>query len=374
MPRKFNISYDGGGIPKIAEDTNDIGFRAIRLKTPPEGHPLHGKVEAGIYFQILLGGVTGHEEFAEDSGAIVSPEQSVEFGAEMVRLYIENGDRSSRKKARLVYVLKKWGFEKFIAETEKRVGFTIPRFDESKPEYADLIEPVEKPEFPHPHLGGYPQLQDGLSYLGIYIDSGLAETDKLRAIADIAEEFGDGELRLTIYQNVIIPNIPSAKLDAAKAAVREAGLDYQASFIRGGLATCTGNRWCKYSSADTKGHGSALVDYLDTQIELDQPLNIHVTGCAHSCAQHYIGDLGLLSCKVERDGEAVEAFHVFVGGGFGSQKKIGRQLFKGLAVGEELQSKVLGVLKAYKDGREGEESFQEFTLRHEIEQLASLAA
>ncbi|MEM9481931.1 MAG: hypothetical protein AAGA58_19950 [Verrucomicrobiota bacterium] len=105
LPRKFNVSYDSGGLTKVAEDTNDIGLRAIKLNEPSEGHPLHGKIKAGVYFQILLGGVTGHKEFAENAGVICRPEDSVEVVAALTKVFIENGNRGNRKKARMVYLI-----------------------------------------------------------------------------------------------------------------------------------------------------------------------------------------------------------------------------------------------------------------------------
>ncbi len=145
--------------------------------------------------------------------------------------------------------------------------------------------------------------------------------------------------------------------------------------IRGGAAACTGNRYCKYASSDTKGHAIGLVDYLESKLTLDQPINIHVTGCPHSCAQHYIGDIGLLACKVKVEGqdEPAEGYHVFVGGGFGDDnKRLGRQLFKSIAAGPDLNQRVEAVLRSYLATRNPGESFLEFSSRHSIEDLVAM--
>ena len=120
--KKFNVSFDGGGIVGVAEDTNDIGLRAIKIKNPPEGHPLYDKVQGGVWFQLLLGGVTGHKAFAEDCGAICRPQDAVDVISALVRVYIQNGNRGNRGKARLVYLIKEWGNEKYINETNKLLG------------------------------------------------------------------------------------------------------------------------------------------------------------------------------------------------------------------------------------------------------------
>lgn len=190
----------------------------------------------------------------------------------------------------------------------------------------------------------------------------------------MAEEFGKGELRLTIFQNLLIPHIPNERVEAAKAALAEAGLGCEASFIRGGVSACTGNRYCKFASSDTKGNAMDLVGFLESRITLDAPINIHVTGCPHSCAQHYIGDIGLLACKVKKEGsdEPVEGYHVFVGGGFGDNKRLGRQLFKSVAAGPDLNLRILSLLSSYLERREGRETFLDFTTRHDIGDLETI--
>lgn len=377
LPRKFNVSLDGGGLIRVAEDTNDIGLRAIQLKAPPEGHPLHGKIEPGVWFQILLGGVTGHQEFAECSGALCRPEDSTEVIAALIRVYIANGNRSNRGKSRLIYLLKEWGMEKFLEETDKLLENPLLRLHLEDPEVSEWVEAQGKPVIPHPHLGAFPQKQEGLSWLGVHVPVGILQSDEARAIAEVAAEFGTGEMRLTIFQNVLIPNIPDERIEVAKAALAKAGLSTEASFIRGGVAACTGNRYCKFAASDTKGHALEVVDYLEKHLTLDQPINIHVTGCPHSCAQHYIGDIGLLACKVKAEDQEdpVEGYHVFVGGGFGAgQKRLGRQLFKSIAAGEPLNSLLRDLLNAYLTHREAEESFTEFTVRHDVDTLSQLTS
>ncbi len=358
LPRKFNISFDSGGLIGVAEDTNDIGMRAV-------------KMDGEVYFRILLGGVTGHEAFAEDAGFLCKPEDAVDVCAALTRVWIEHGSRASRGKARMIYLIKDWGYERYMEETQKLLGYDLIPLDESK------LETIEKPNEPHPQVGVYPQKQAGLNYLGVYVPVGMLQTDEARAIAEIAEEFGTGELRLTIFQNLLITNIPDDRVEGAKAALNEAGLGCEASFVRGGAAACTGNMYCKYASSNTKGHTMELIEFLEERITLDQPINIHTTGCPHSCAQHYIGDLGLLACKVKVDGsdEAVEGYHVFVGGGFGPEKKrLGRQLLKSQVAGPELYGKIEALLTGYLEKREGNESFLDFTTRHDISDLEALVS
>jgi ferredoxin-nitrite reductase len=121
----------------------------------------------------------------------------------------------------------------------------------------------------------------------------------MRAIADIADCFGSGELRLTVWQNLIIPNIAEDKLEDAKYSILAADLNYEAGTVLSGTVACTGNKGCRFAAADTKSHAVILARHIDERFPvLDQPVNLQVTGCSHSCAQHYIGDIGLMGVKV----------------------------------------------------------------------------
>jgi ferredoxin-nitrite reductase len=149
------------------------------------------------------------------------------------------------------------------------------------------------------------------------------------------------------------------------------GFDWRQSNLKSGFIACTGNSYCKFASANTKGHALELMQWLDKRVTLDQPVNVHVTGCPNSCAQHYMGDLGLLGAKVKVEGESVEGYHIFVGGGFGNHQAVGRQLFTGVSIGM-LNTTMERILKNYLKHRQGAESFQSFTTRHDLRTLQEL--
>ena len=187
-------------------------------------------------------------------------------------------------------------------------------------------------------------------------------------MAELAENYGSGDLRLTVWQNLIIPNVPEQFVETLKKALLKIGLPAQASNLRAGLVACTGNSYCKYASTDTKGHALQLAAYLEKKLALDQPLNIHLTGCPNSCAQHYIGDIGLLGTKVKVAGETVEGYHVFVGGGFGGNQALGRQVFTGISF-EQLKPTLETMLRGYLKHRQPGERFSDFTRRHDLNAL-----
>src|SRR5262249_38191333 len=152
--------------------------------------------------------------------------------------------------------------------------------------------------------------------------------------AELADLYGSGEVRLTVWQNLIVPNISDAFIETMKKALVRMGLHWQQSNLRGGIIACTGNSYCKFASSNTKGHALELADYLEKRSQLEQPIHLHLPGCPNSCAQHYMGDIGLLGAKVKVAGESVEGYHVFVGGGFGERQAIGRQVFQSVSFNE----------------------------------------
>src|SRR5436853_6525790 len=153
LPRKFNIAFDGGGRVGVLEDTNDIGFAAVRVGP---GQP----VPEGIYFRMLLGGLTGHGSFAHDSGVLLEPQEVVPAAASIVRVFIDHGDRTDRKKARLKYLIERWGLEKLMSEAAQH----MPAAWRFVP--ASLCEP-RGPIDRQAHIGVHPQQQPGLCYIGV---------------------------------------------------------------------------------------------------------------------------------------------------------------------------------------------------------------
>lgn len=365
LPRKFNVAFDGGGHVSVVEDTNDIGVRAVPVTRGTDG------LEPGVYFRIALGGATGLKAFANDIGVLVRPDQLTEVLCAIIRVYIANGDRTNRKKARLKYLLENWSLEQYLEETENLLGYPLFRAPQDpKTGLSEFEGEHTLPDTPHPQVGIFAQKQPGKNYIGVAMPIGQITPEQMHQVADLADTYGSGEVRLTVWQNFLLPNIADDQLETVKARLREIGLDYEQSNLRSGVIACTGNRYCKFAMADTKGHAQELADYLDTKLALDRPINIHLTGCPHSCAQHYMGDIGLLATTVKTDAGKAEGYHVFVGGGFGKNRALGRQVFKALTV-EELKPRVERMLAVYQTQRSNGESFQQFTNRHDLDQLSA---
>ncbi|HEX5211921.1 MAG TPA: NirA family protein [Pseudolabrys sp.] len=360
LPRKFNVGFDGAGVIPVLEDTNDIGFQAVEVM---DGFGL----EAGVWFRLCLGGLTGHRSFAGDTGVLVKPADATMVADAVVRVFIDTGDRTDRTKARLKYVLDKMGVEKFLSLVEEKLGRKLVRAA------SGALAP--RPPFSRTaHLGIHPQKQEGLNWIGVVVPVGRLTVAQMKGLADIARGVGDGDIRLTVWQNLLISGVPTARVDEAKAKIEALGLTIEANAIRAGLVACTGNTGCKFAASDTKRHAEEIAAWCETRVALDTPVNIHLTGCHHSCAQHFVSEIGLLACKVQdsEDGDAVEGYHVYIGGGFGPDAALGRELYRDVRATAAPRT-IERVLRTYLLQRESpQESFIAFARRHEIDALKAM--
>lgn len=366
LPRKFNIAFDGGGTISAAADTNDIGFFAVRVTAESQSEIVNrnSEIEPGIYFRVCLGGITGHQDFARDTGLLIRPTEAVPLAVAMVRVFVENGDRTNRRKARLKYLLAQWGDDKFVEAAAQRLDFPLTRLPLA------ACEP-RRPVLKHGHVGTYRQAQRGLNYVGPVVPVGRLESWQARRVADLADHFGQGEIRLTVWQNFLLPHIPDAYTATVEHSLERMGLTTRGHPTAGCVIACTGNRGCKYASADTKGHAVGLMKHLRGRLgTLDFPVNIHLTGCPHSCAQHYCGDIGGVAAKL-KDGR--EGYHLVLGGGMDQEQGIAREIFKGVGH-DELPGLIDRILAVYQENHDTGETFVQWTRRHSVGELQELFA
>ncbi|MEO8713703.1 MAG: NirA family protein [Acetobacteraceae bacterium] len=347
LPRKFNIAFDGAGQVPVLEDTNDIAFAAVLVA---DGFG----VAPGVYYRLALGGITGHRDFARATDVIVPPAEATSVADAILRVFIAHGTRTDRTRARLKYLLDDWGVPRFLDAVEAE-GAALLRVDPA----AILPRPAQRK---HGHVGVHAQKQPDLFYIGVVTPLGRLTSDHLRGLAGIADRHGSGTLRLTVWQNLLISDIPADRLEAALAEIATLGLSASASALRGGLVACTGSAGCKFAAGDTKRHAAALADWLDARISIDSPINIHLTGCHHSCAQHFIADIGLLATKVERGEEMVEGYDVHVGGGAGAEARIGRLIHRQVPF-EALPPLILSLLTDWQAERAPGETFFSWSAR-----------
>jgi ferredoxin-nitrite reductase len=257
--------------------------------------------------------------------------------------------------------------EKFLAAMEEKLGRKLTRVP------VEALKP--RPLFDRfGHIGVHPQKQPGLNWIGVALPVGRMTAAQMRSLAVVARRFGDGDIRLTVWQNLLISGVADADVPAVEEAVARLGLATRANALRAGLVACTGNTGCKFAASDTKRHASDIAAWCETRVAIDTPVNIHLTGCHHSCAQHFISEIGLLACKVQvsEDGDAVEGYHVLVGGGFGPNAALGREVYRDVKA-EDAPKTVERILKAYVANRASpQESFLAFAGRHDDAALKAM--
>ena len=381
LPRKFNVAFDSGGQVSVAGATNDIGLRAVRV--PEQAAKAGGEPAAepsasagaeagaglapGVYFRMLLGGITGHGSFGRDAGIVVPAEECVAVVAAMLRVFAAAGDRTNRKRARLKYVLERWGIERFVAETEALLGTALRRLPLQQ---CAAAAPVVRGA----HVGVHRQRQPEFNWVGVGVPGGRLSGASMAALADLAERFGAGELRLTVFQNALIPHVADRDTAALVAALEQVGLSASPSSYAAGTVACTGNAGCKFAMTDTKGAAVTLARHLERSAPLDGPINIHITGCPNSCAQHYCGDIGLLGVGggTGQDGEAVEAYNVLFGGGMDQEQALAEEAYRAVPVAQ-LPALLTRVLRVYQSHRLAGESFNEFIRRQGVAAVTRLA-
>ena len=299
LPRKFKISITGCSVWCSYPEINDIGLTAAR-----RGDEIGYSVRVG-------GGLSNEPHLGVRLDAFVRPEQVAGVVRAITEIFRDQqGLRESRDRARLKYLFMKegWTAERFLGEIENRLGYKLDSaVEEEIPE--DILRD---------HVGIHRQKQAGLSYVGASVLRGRLTGDQLKTAAELAERFGSGDLRLTVMQNLLFVNIPSARAGELARELDQAGLRVEgSSFWRGAIA-CTGTEFCKLAITETKGFARWLVEEMEERLpEFDQQLRLHVTGCPNSCGQHWIADIGLEGKKVKHEGQMTDAYYFCVGGSVG---------------------------------------------------------
>ena len=367
LPRKLTVAFDGGGSVSALAEACDIGFRAVWV-------PAGEGVEPGVYFRLLLGGATAHSRYGRDAGVLVRPEQCIDVLEQVLHVYVEHGDRTNRRRARLAYLLESWGLPRFMAELSGRLRGVQPLIwaaagEGSGGPFVELplgrCQPPRHPE-PFAHVGFHPQRHVGeagapeQSYVGVVLEGAQLGVDQARGLARIAEEHGAGELRLTPHQNLLIPGIASAQQREVEAALDALGLAWTASAFRSRLIACTGAPGCQFALGDTKRQAEEIAQRLEVGKAREQPLSIHISGCHHACAQHTTADIGLLATRDPGGGS--EVYQLWLGGELLDTARFGQKYASQVPAGE-VPRLVQEVIDNYLSQRHPEESFHDFVGR-----------
>ena len=317
LPRKFNVSLAGCRDDCGHAQTQDLGF-------VPATRDVDGRRTAG--FNVLVGGALGgtSPRLATPLDVFVQPKEVVPFFLALLSVFRDNGKREKRTESRLKWLIAEWGEERLRSEIERVMGVALPR------EGTD-----ERLTVAGDHLGIHPQRQVGLSYVGLHVPVGRITADQLDGVARLAQTYGNGEVRLTTDQNLVIVGVADAHLSALLDEPLLQELRPNPSSVWRNLVACTGTDYCHYSLIDTKTRAVELATELERRnVQLPKGTRIHISGCVHACGKHHIADIGLQGANIRLGKRVEESVDVFAGGKLGHDAKLARKLVSGVHIGD----------------------------------------
>ncbi|OBB32426.1 sulfite reductase [Mycolicibacterium peregrinum] len=344
LPRKFKTAISG--LQDVAHEINDVSFIGVN-------HPEHGP---GLDLWVG-GGLSTNPMLAQRVGVWVPLDEVAEVWAAVVGIFRDYGYRRLRSKARLKFLIKDWGVEKFREVLEQEY-LKRPLIDGPAPE-----------QVPHTvdHVG-VQKIRNGLNAVGVSAIAGRVSGTILTKVADLMEAAGSDRARMTAYQKLIILDVPDDKLDALRAGLDALGLQSQPSHWRQNLMACTGIEYCKLSFADTRGRAQTLVPELEARLgdlnaELDVPVTVNINGCPNSCARIQVADIGFKGQMVDDGDGPEEGFQVHLGGSLGLDSGFGRKLRQHKVLATELGDYIERIVRNFVKQREAGERFAQWAVR-----------
>ena len=308
------------------------------------------------------GGLSSVPRIARDLGVFVPKYEAMDVMRALLDAWKEDlRYRVSRVKARMKFMVDDYGPEGIRAEVERRLEHRLQDYELPPPgEFRD-------------HIGVHAQKQPGLYYIGAPVHVGLISGDQMIAVAGLAERLG-GDVRLTRQQNFVVTGVPESEIDATVSELAEIGFPLDVNHVRAVSIACTGEPHCNFSVTETKPRLDGLIERLEARFGTAiAGLRLHLDGCPHACAHHWVGDLGFQGTTVRDEaGKRRQAYDVFLRGGLGPDAAIARPVFRRVP-SEELDGTIEGLIQGWLDERRGEESFRAFCDRVSDDELGVLA-
>jgi len=316
LPRKFNVGITGCRENCTHSETQDIAL-VPAVKT--------SGLDEVKGFNVLVGGKNGSGGYrvASSLDVFVRPGEAAEICSAIVLVFRDHGARDARNKIRLAFLLDEWGEARFREAVETRVGRRL--------ETAGADQRLARST---DHVGVFRQKQPGLNYVGLLVPVGRATGDQLLELARLSEHYGTGESRLTVDQNVIIPNVPDARLGQMTAEPLLKALRYDPPGVLRGLVSCTGVEFCNLAVIETKSRALEVARALERKVPATKAVRIHWSGCPAGCGNHTVADIGLLGTRTKVDGKVVDAVDIFMGGAAGPQASQGVKVLESVPCDE----------------------------------------
>ncbi|MBF2027619.1 MAG: ferredoxin--nitrite reductase [Oscillatoriales cyanobacterium C42_A2020_001] len=309
LPRKFNIAIAGCRDNSVHAEINDIAFV-----------PAYKNDTLG--FNVLVGGFFSAKRCAAavPMNVWVDPRDVVALCEAILIVYRNHGLRANRQKARLMWLIDEWGMDRFRQEVEQQLGYALQT---AAPKDEIVWDKRD-------HVGIHAQKQPGLNYVGLHVPVGRLYAADMFDLARIAEVYGSGELRLTVEQNIIIPNVPDSRLAPLLNEPLLNRFSINPTPLVRSLVSCTGAQFCNFALIETKNRALAMARELDQELYCSRPVRIHWTGCPNSCGQPQVADIGLMGTKTRKDGKAVDGVDLYMGGKVGKEAELGECVRKGI--------------------------------------------
>jgi sulfite reductase beta subunit-like hemoprotein len=351
LPRKHKISIAACAHRCNAPEINCISLVGVLRDGEPG-------------FAVLVGGgLSSVPRLARGLGVFVRPDEALPVLRALLDAWKEDLTyRVSRVKARMKFMVDDYGPDGMRAEVERRLGYALPDYELPPP------GPV------HEHLGAQPQRHEGLVALGVPVHLGLVSGEQLVALAELAESLG-GDVRITRQQNLVLTGVAEERVGAVSAQLAGIGFPLELDGARGSSIACTGEPHCNFSVAETKTRLDELLVHLESRFggAALAGLRLHLDGCPHACAQHWVGDLGFQGTTArDEEGRRRQAYDIFLRGGLGPDAAIARPVFRRVPA-EELPLAVEGLVGGWLSERLPEEGFRAFTDRLTNDELGALA-
>ncbi|HOB49398.1 MAG TPA: nitrite/sulfite reductase [Mycobacterium sp.] len=350
LPRKFKTAISG--LQDVVHEINDVAFVGVN-------HPEHGP---GLDLWVG-GGLSTNPMLAQRLGAWVPLDEVPDVWEAVVSLFRDYGYRRLRSKARLKFLVKDWGAEKF-RDVLEREYLKRPLIDGPAPD--PVTHPID-------HVG-VQRLRNGLNAVGVAPIAGRVSGTILTAVADLAEKVGSDRIRFTPYQKLIVLDVPDDRVDELRTGLEALGLPSTPSRWRRNLMACTGIEYCKLSFAETRVRAQSLVPDLEKRLadlnaQLDVPVTVNLNGCPNSCARIQVADIGFKGQMVDEGDGPVEGFQVHLGGSLGLDSGFGRKLRQHKVTSVELGDYIERVVRNFVAQRNDGERFAEWAVRADEEAL-----
>jgi ferredoxin-nitrite reductase len=324
LPRKFNVTVTGCVENCTHDESQDVALvPAIRRDR--------------VGFNVLVGGKMGSGGFtvASPLDVFVWIPKAAQLVAALVGIFRDHGPRDARSKCRFAFLIEEWGVARLREELAQRVDHYL------EPAGRDV-----RSQYHSDHLGITPQKQPGYRSVGLCVPMGRLYPEQMDEMARLAEEYGDGEIRLTTGQNAILVNVHGDRLDSLMEEDLLTELSPKPSPFRRKMVACTGTDYCNLAQIDTKGQANELSRRLEEKLgTAGRAVSLHWSGCPAGCGNHEAADIGFRGFKSRVDGKMVDAVAIYMGGRTGPDAAAGKETMEFVPLDDNLPEVVAKLIQ-----------------------------